>query len=113
MHSNYKTFLVAEPILYQLIDKTVPATQDANFTCTGQAYGDVNISWFRGRHDQPLPDKAYITNTITPYLITSVLTIPYVLSRDEARYRCRLTNSAGSTNSNRARLTIRGETVKC
>ena len=95
------------------MDETVPATEDANFTCTGQAYGDVNISWFRGQHDQPLPDKAYITNTITPYLITSILIIPNVLSRDGGRYRCRLTNSAGSTDSNLARLTIVGETVKC
>ena len=97
------------------MDKTAPATEDANFTCTGQAYGDVNISWFRGRQNQenPVQDKAYITNTITPDLITSVLTIPNVLSSDEARYRCRLTNSAGSTDSNRARLTIGGESVKC
>jgi len=97
------------------MDTTVPATLDTNFTCTGQAYGDVNISWFRGRRNQenPVQDKAYITYTIIPDLITSVLTIPNVLSSDEARYRCRLTNSAGSTDSNRARLTIGGESVKC
>ena len=99
----------------QLMDETVPATEDANFTCTGQAYGDVNISWFRVRRNQenPLPDKAYITYTITPDLITSVLTIPNILNRDEGRYRCRLTNSADSIDSNRARLTIGGESVKC
>ena len=97
------------------MDKTVPATEDANLTCTGQAYGDVDISWFRGRssRENPVLDKAYITNTITPDLITSVLTIPNVLGSDEARYRCRLTNSANSTDSNTARLTIGGETVKC
>jgi len=99
---------VARPnITTQPIDNEVPATEDANFTCTGQAYGDVNISWFIARHNNnPVPDKAIITTTIIPDLITSVLTIPNVLASDEKRYRCRLTNGAGSTDSNRARLSI-------
>ena len=97
------------------MDKTVPATEVANFTCTGQAYGDVNISWIRrrGNRESQIPDKAYITNITTPYLITSVLTIPNVLRSDEGRYRCRLTNSAGSTDSNLARLSIGGEDDFC
>ena len=95
------------------MDKKVPATEDANLTCTGQAYGDMNISWFKGRRSIAVQDKAYITNTITPDLIISVLTIPNALSADEGRYHCRLTNSAGSTDSNIARLTTGGETVKC
>ena len=95
------------------MDTIVPVTVDVNLTCIGQAYGNVNVSWFRGRRESSIPEKAFITNTITPDLITSVLTIPNVLSSDEGRYRCRLTNSAGSTNSNSARLTIGGETIKC
>jgi len=94
---------VARPVIVQQpMGKTVPATEDVNFSCTGQAYGDVNVSWFRDRHNNPIPDKAIITTTITPDLFTSVLTIPNVLASDERRYRCRLTNSAGSTDSNRA-----------
>jgi len=84
--------------------KTVPPTEDANFTCAGQAYGDVNVSWFRGSN--PVQDKAINNTTITPDLITSVLTIPNVLNGDDRRYRCRITNSAGSRDSTRARLTI-------
>jgi len=97
---------VARPVIVQHpMDKTVPATEDANFTCTGQAYGDVNVNWIR-KNNNPVPDKAIITTTITPDLITSVLTIPNVLASDERRYRCTLTNSAGSTESDRARLSI-------
>jgi len=98
---------VARPVITkQPMDKTVPPTEDVNFTCTGQAYGDVNVSWFRGRHNNPVPDKAIITTTITPDLITSLLTIPNVLARDERGYRCRLTSSADSSDSDLAHLTI-------
>jgi len=90
------------------MERTVPPTEDANFTCTGQAYGEVNVSWFmrRRRNDNPVQDKAIITTTITPDLITSVLTIPNVLDGVDRRYLCRITNSAGLTNSDLARLTI-------
>jgi len=100
---------VARPIIIQQpMDETVPATEDVDFTCTGQAYEDVDVSWFisQRNNNNPVPDKAIITTTITPDLITSVLTIPNVLADDERRYRCRLTNSAGSRYSSRARLTI-------
>ena len=100
---------MARPVIIQQpMAKTVPPTEDVNFTCTGQAYGDVNVSWFLSRRNNPvsLTNKAIITTTIIPDLITSVLTIPNVLARDERRYRCRLTNSAGSLDSDSVRLSI-------
>jgi len=99
---------VARPVIIQQpMAKTVPPTEDVNFTCTGQAYGDVNVSWFVSRrNDNPVPDKAIVTTAITPDLITSVVAIPNVLARDERRYRCRLTNSAGSLDSDSVRLSI-------
>jgi len=88
------------------MEETVPVTEDANFTCTGQAYGDVNFTWFGAKRNNLLENKAFITTINTADLITSVLTIPNVLADDEKRYRCRLSNSAGSRNSNWARLVI-------
>jgi len=99
--------VVRPVIVQQPMDQTVPPTEVANFTCTGQAYGDVNVSWFTmRRNNNPLPDKAIITTNITPDLITSILTIPNVLARDEREYLCRLINSAGSTDSDLAQLII-------
>ena len=94
-----------------LLDQRVPATEDANFTCTGRGYGDVTVSWFRGqqRRENLIQDKAFITNIIALDLITSILTIPSVLASDEGRYWCRFNNSAGSNDSNVAQLTIGGK----
>ena len=91
------------------MDKTIPAPQTANLTCAGRGYGDIMVEWFRGRRDNPVADKAFITNASIPGGITSTLTIPNVDGSDGARYRCRLTNSAGFTDSARARLTIGGK----
>ncbi|XP_065904641.1 uncharacterized protein [Dysidea avara] len=99
--------IVTIPVISeQPMDQTVIPTHDVNFTCIGQAYGDVKVRWFRGLHDNPLVDEAIVTTTITANLITSVLTIPNVLTSDEGRYRCILTNSAGSTDSDFAQLAI-------
>ena len=43
---------------------------------------------------------------VTPYNITSILTIPDLTDRDGGRYRCRYINSGGETDSDLARLTI-------
>ena len=92
-------------------DQIVPATEDANFTCIGQGYGGVTVSWFRGRGwENSIQDKAFVTNIATPDLITSILSIPNVLASDEGRYWCRLSNNAGSNDSNTAQLTIGGKT---
>jgi len=92
------------------LNQAVPATEDTNFICTGQGYGNVTVSWFRGQRsrENPIQDKAFITNTAAPDLITSILSIPNVLASDEGRYWCRLSNSAGSNDSDTARLTIGG-----
>ena len=111
-HGTHVFCLVDIPRFIQdLSDQIVPATEDANFTCTGQGYGDVTVSWFRGRRrGNPIQDKAFITNITIPDLITSVLSIPNVLASDEGRYWCRLSNNAGSNDSNIAQLTIGGKT---
>ena len=106
--------MVTPRIVQDPVDQRVPATEEANFTCIGQGYGEVTISWFRGRQsrENPIQDKSFITNSVTSALITSILTIPNVLASDEGRYWCRLNNSAGSTDSSIAQLTIGGESMK-
>ena len=90
------------------MDITRPVTLNATFLCVGQGYGFVNVSWFggsRGSENSP-PGKSIITTMITPYNITSILTLPDLTDRDEGRYRCRYNNSGGKTDSELARLTI-------
>ena len=105
--------VVTPRIVQDPVDQRVPATEEANVTCSGQGYGEVTISWFRGRQsrENPIQDKSFISNSVTSALITSILTIPNVLASDEGRYRCRLSNSAGSVDSSIAQLTIGGEII--
>ena len=91
------------------MDVTVPATQNATFVCVGQGYGFVNVSWSRSGNRRILQERSIVTTKITSDDITSMLTIFDVRGRDEGRYRCRYSNSEGSVNSNRARLTIGSE----
>ena len=89
------------------MDITRPVTENATFVCVCQGYGFVDVSWFRGNRNRSPPDRSIVTTMVTPYNITSVLTIPDL--RDDNgrdRYKCRYNNIAGGTDSDQARLTI-------
>ena len=98
----------APKIIVRPMNITVPATQNATFLCVGQGYGFVDVSWNSGTR-RTLRERSIITTIVTSDNITSMLTIFDVRGRDEGHYRCRFSNSGGSTNSNRARLTIGSE----
>ena len=93
------------------MDETRPVTEDATFVCVGQGYGFVDVRWFRGgkNSENTPPDKSIVTTMVTPYNITSTLTIPDLEDSDggrNRRYRCRYINSGGETDSDLARLMI-------
>ena len=85
---------------------TRPVTQNATFVCIGQGYGFVDVRWFRGERNRSPPGRSIVTTMVTPYNITSILTIPDLRDRDVERYKCRYINSGGETDSDLARLTI-------
>ena len=91
-------------IIVQPMDVTRPITQNAMFTCVGEGYGFVIVSWLRG--SKKLEEKSIVTTTVTPDNITSILTIPDLEDADGRRYRCIYNNSGGPTRSDRARLAI-------
>ena len=91
------------------MDITLPVTQNATFTCVGQGYGFVDVSWVRIRYisERPLRRKSIVTTMVTPDNITSIVTIPDLENIDGRRYyMCRYINSGGETDSNQAKLTI-------
>ena len=90
------------------MDITRPVTQNATFVCVGQGYGFVDIRWISGRRnsERSLQSKSIVTTMVTPYNITSIVTIPNLRGNDGVRYSCRYNNSGGDTDSARARLTI-------
>ena len=96
-------------IIVHPMDKTRPVTENAIFTCVGQGYGFVDVSWVRIRNnnnERSLRGKSIVTTMITSDNIASILTIPDLRNNDGERYMCRYNNSEGETDSNQARLTI-------
>ena len=95
-------------IIVHPMDITRPVTQNATFVCVSQGYGFVNVSWIRGRRNNENSPayKSIVTTMVTPYNITSTLTIPNLINNDRGRYRCRYISSGGETDSYIARLTI-------
>ena len=85
---------------------TRPVTLNATFICVGQGYGFVNVSWFRGMRNRSPPGRSIFTTMVTPYNITSILTIPDLRDGNAGRYKCRYINSGGETDSELAILTI-------
>ena len=88
------------------MDNTRPVTENATFVCVGQGYGFVDVRWFRGERNRSPPDRSIVTTMVTPYNITSVLTIPDLRDSNVGRYRCRYISSGGETDSYIARLII-------
>ena len=92
------------------MDTMVPVTTIAMFTCTGQGYGDVIVTWekihLNNDTDSPISNDATFNITTGPDRVTSTLTIPNVVHSDRGRYCCVFNNSEGETNSEYARLTI-------
>ena len=102
--------MIPPNIIQQPMDIMVPVTTVAVFTCTGQGYGDVIVTWekirlYRNRFS-PISDNAIVDITVEPDRVTSILTILDVSHNDRGRYRCVFNNSEGETNSEYARLTI-------
>ena len=68
-------------------DTFAVAPFSAQFTCSVQAYGYINITWYRNNHDR-VPSKAYSTLMTSLNETTSILTIPKVTSKDVGTYYC-------------------------
>ena len=85
-----------------------PVTLNATFTCVGQGYGLVDVSWVRIRsgNERPLRGKSIVTTMVTSDNITSIVTIPDLRNNDGGHYSCRYINSGGETESDIATLTI-------
>ena len=69
------------------IDTTAAAPFSALFNCCVQAYGYLNITWYRN-NDEPVPSKANSTLILSVNMTTSDLTIPDVTSEDVGAYYC-------------------------
>ena len=97
-------------IIVHPMDRTRPVTENATFTCVGQGYGFVDVSWVRIRNnnnnERPLRSKSIVTTMVTPDNVTSILTIPDLENSDGRPYMCRYINSGGETDSDLARLII-------
>ena len=110
LSSNVATLVVtlAPPfIITQPVDVTVTQAETATFTVVATGTADLTFQWqiymaypSPGRW-QNLPGGIHHTGQDTPTLSVHNPT-------SDGRYRCRVTNAAGYTDSNEARLTVSG-----
>ena len=103
-------------IIEQPMDITRPVTEDAMFTCVGQGYGFVDVSWYRERANRnPVEIRGIGRSSynimVTPDHISSTLTISDLLNRDERNYWCRFDNNIGHVLSRFTALTIGGNII--
>ena len=96
------------------MDLTRSVTETAIFTCVGQGYGLVNVSWHRQNDNRnPVTRRRRFTSNIvvTPDRISSTLTIVDLQNNDERNYWCRFDNNIGHMLSMFATLTIGGNII--
>ena len=100
--------LVLYPVIIQSPKNVItPLSSTATFTCVGQGYGFVSVTWKRRNTAKAIPRKSKINNTYTlNHYIVSTLTIPSVRTRDKGIYQCVYVNSKGPAYSNFAILQI-------
>ena len=89
-----------------------PLLSTALFTCIGQGYGYVSVTWKKRNTNNPLHKKikAHTIYTSNHHII-STLTVPSVKNKDAGTYQCVYVNSIGSAYSNFATLKIGGKHV--
>jgi glucose/arabinose dehydrogenase len=93
----------AGPPTFNLIpqDQTVTAGQRATFTCSATGAGTITYQWQRQNPGSPTFNNiAGATNTSYTTPVTTIA------NDNNARYRCRATNSAGTTPSPSALLRV-------
>ena len=102
----YNIFLVSPPyIITHPTDTSAAAPFSGVFTCSAGGYGHLNISWHR--EDVPhqlIPDKCTVSQTSSPQITTSTLTIPHVIDDDAGKYYCVVWANKQATRSRRATL---------
>ena len=102
-------FLVSPPdILSHPSASTVTFFDSVKFSCITRGYELTSVIW-KKVGSQRLPFTASITNTSSNINeITSVLTITEVIGYYSGQYFCEAKNSAGTTTSSPASLTVTG-----
>ena len=87
-NSIYYIYIVSTTrVVTHPTDTYAAAPFSAQFTCSVQAYGYLNITWYRNHYNR-VPRKAYSTLIPSVNKTTSILTIPKVTSEDVGTYYC-------------------------
>ena len=102
-------FLVSPPdIVRHPSPSEVTFYSSVQFSCIARGFGLKTVDWKKA-DSQKLPFTASITNTSSnSNEIVSVLTITEIIGYYSGQYICEAKNSAGTTTSSPASLTVTG-----
>ena len=109
-HSSFETFSAVPPVI-TLHPRSVTTNENGNATlsCDATSIVDITFHWEKFNNDNdtwgPLPSSTSFVNLST-MTISSFFDIQ---QNDEGSYRCTASNSAGTSISDVANITVYGE----
>jgi len=78
----------APQIIKQPVNISAADPFGAQFSCTANGYGIIEISWKARNVNRGVPTKAIITEERSPESVTSTIFIPDIVLEDEGGYYC-------------------------